>query len=330
MKKTMRKRIAVLLAGAIMMAMVSGCGGDSAAESDGAAGGEEKTGGYTIGFTNMADTDVFCKYTMDQFVQQAGEKGWSVTTADANLDTFKQIQQVDTFIASEVDAIVIEAVDYEAIVPGIEAANEAGIPVICLICDAAGGDFIYIGSDNYQCGQAEAEFFNEALPENAKIVYLAGTPGLNHSTLRHQGFFENFDRDDVEVLAELSGNFEREEGMKIMQDWLQAYPQIDGVVSANDQMALGAIQAMKAANRLEGVVICGVDATEDGMQAIKDGEMTGSMLYNGIVQAENAILMLEKIFNGDEIKEKRIISPFELVTADNVDEYSQMVYGKTF
>ena len=67
--------------------------------------------------------------------------------------------------------------------------------------------------------------------------------------MRHDGFFENFKRDDVEVLAELSGNFEREEGMKIMQDWIQAYPQIDGVVSANDQMALGAIQALNAAGR---------------------------------------------------------------------------------
>ncbi len=304
---------------------LAGCGGDSAADGS-TQGGEDAV---TIGFTNMADTDVFCKYTMDRFVEQAEAKGWTVNTADAELDTLKQIQQVNNFITAEVDAIVIEAVDYEAIVPGIEAANDAGIPVICLICDAAGGDFVYIGSDNYQCGQAQAEFYAERLPENAKIVYMSGTPGLNHTTLRHDGFFENFNRDDVEVLAELSGNFEREEGMQIMQDWIQAYPEIDGVVCANDQMALGAIQALKAAGRLDGVIVCGVDATEDGMQAIKDGELAGSMLYNGIVQAENAIDTIEKILAGQEV-EDRIISPFELVTAENVDQYSQEIYGKTF
>lgn len=331
MNRHCKRFLAGMLTLSMLGTLLVGCSGDDPGSANNTAvdsgGGKDAK---TIGFTNMADTDVFCKYTMDQFVSQAGEKGWQVSTADANLDNFKQLQQIETFIASEVDAIVIEAVDYEAIVPGIEAANAANIPVICLICDAAGGDFIYIGSDNYQCGQAEAEFFAEQLPQNAKIVYLAGTPGLNHSTLRRNGFFENFDRDDVEVLAELSGNFEREEGMKIMQDWLQAYPQIDGVVSANDQMALGAIQALKAAGRLEGVVICGVDATEDGMRAIKEGDLTGSMLYNGIVQAGNAVTTLEKIFAGEEIQEKRIISPFELVTADTVDEYSQKIYGKTY
>ena len=321
MKKLMKRTIALALCLSASIIPLAACGDNSSA---GAGEGQ-----ITIGFTNMADTDVFCKYTMDRFVEQAKQKGWAVNTADAELDTLKQIQQVNNFIASDVDAIVIEAVDYEAIVPGIEAANEANIPVICLICDAAGGDFVYIGSDNYQCGEAQAEFYSEKLPENAKIVYLAGTPGLNHTTLRHDGFFENFKRDDVEVLAELSGNVEREEGMKIMQDWIQAYPQIDGVVSANDQMALGAIQALKAAGRLDGVIICGVDATEDGMQAIKESDLTGSMLYNGIVQATNAVDTIDKLLKGEEVEE-RIISPFELVTAENVDEYSQKIYGKTF
>lgn len=321
----------VVLTMVLLISLLSGCGGsDNSGGSSDSSGGSDSASAddtKTIGFTNMANTDVFCKYTMDQFETFAKEKGWEVKTADANLDTSKQISQIDTFISSKVDGIVIEAVDYEAIVPGIEAANKAGIPVIALIVDAAGGEFTYIGSDNYQCGEAQAEYYTEVLPQDAKIVYLAGTPGLNHSTLRRDGFFENFKRDDVEVLDELAGDFEREKGMKIMQDWLQAYPQIDGVVCANDQMALGAIQALKSANRLDGVVVCGVDATEDGMQSIKDGEMSASMLYNGIVQAETAVSTLESIFNGEDVEE-RIISPFELVSKDNVDDYMKTIYGK--
>lgn len=129
MKKLMKRTIALALCLSASIIPLAACGDNSSA---GAGEGQ-----ITIGFTNMADTDVFCKYTMDRFVEQAKQKGWAVNTADAELDTLKQIQQVNNFIASDVDAIVIEAVDYEAIVPGIEAANEANIPVICLICDAA-------------------------------------------------------------------------------------------------------------------------------------------------------------------------------------------------
>ena len=279
----------------------------------------------SVGFTNMADTDVFCKYAMDKFVGMAEAEGWEVTTADANQDSAKQISQVEQFIAKKVDYIVIEAVDSDAIVPAIKEANQAKIPVICLICDANGGDFIYVGSDNEQCGRAIGEYFHDILPENAKIIFLAGTAGLSHSTLRHDGFFEAVDRDDIEVLADIDCDFVRETAMKTTTDLLQANPQVDAIVSANDQMALGAIQALKAANR-EGVLVNGVDATVDGMNAIKDGDMTFSMLYNGIVQAENTVDVIKKLEAGEEV-EQRIISEFEVVDSSNVDEKYEEIYG---
>ena len=163
-----------------------------------------------------------------------------------------------------------------------------------------------------------------------QIALLAGPLSSVSARLRLAGWHKYLTRNQIQPITEREGDWSAMSGFQQTMQMLNEGIVPTAMLVANDQMALGAIQAMKAANRLEGVVICGVDATEDGMQAIKDGEMTGSMLYNGIVQAENAILTLEKIFNGDEIKEKRIISPFELVTADNVDEYSQMVYGKTF
>ena len=273
----------------------------------------------------MSDTDVFCKYAMDKFVGMAEKKGWEVTTADAQMDTAKQNNQVSNFIAAGCDYIVIECVDSEAIVPAIKEANSANVPVICLICDATGGEYTYVGSDNYQCGQAMAEYYHDALPENAKIIFLAGTAGLTHSTLRHDGFFENLDRDDVEVLADIDCDFEREQAMSTATDLLQANEEVDAIVCANDQMALGAIQALKADGR-EGVLVNGVDATEDGMNSIKNGEMTFSMLYNGIVQAENTIDVIERLAAGEEVEE-RVISEFEVVDSANVDEMYNVIYG---
>lgn len=321
--KLAKRILGAALASAMVLTAVSGCGSSGTADAGSAGGGSDT---LTVGFTNMADTDVFCKYAMDQFVGMAEEKGWSVTTADANSDTAKQVSQVENFIAADVDYIVIEAVDSDAIVPAIKQANQAGIPVICLIVDATGGEYTYIGSDNTQCGNAIGEYFHDILPENANIVFLAGTAGLSHSTMRHDGFFETLDRDDVNVLADIDCDFDRETAMNTMTDLLQANDDIDAVVSANDQMALGAIQALKAAGR-EGVLVNGVDATVDGMNSIKDGDMTFSMLYNGIVQAENTVNAIEKMANGEEV-EPRIISEFEVVDSSNVDEYYEKIYGE--
>jgi inositol transport system substrate-binding protein len=331
--KTGKKLLAMLFVLVMILGLLGGCASNTDSvdtQEDSSASDAEKEDGangdaLSVGFTNMADTDVFCKYAMDKFVGMAEAEGWEVSTADAANDTAKQVSQVENFIAMEVDYIVIEAVDSDAIVPAIKEANAAEIPVICLICDANGGEFTYVGSDNYQCGKAIGEYFHDILPENAKIVFLAGTAGLNHSTLRHDGFFENLNRDDVTVLADIDCDFERETAMKTMTDLLQANEQIDAVVSANDQMALGAIQALKAAGR-EGVLVNGVDATEDAMASIKAGDMTFSMLYNGIVQAQNTVDVIKAFENGETVEE-RIISEFEVVDSSNVDEYSETIYG---
>jgi inositol transport system substrate-binding protein len=323
--KLTKRMLGIALASAMVLTTVSGCGGSSSSNAAAGSASGDDSNSLTIGFTNMADTDVFCKYAEDQFVDMATEKGWSVTTADADSDTAKQVSQVENFIAAGVDYIVIEAVDSDAIVPAIKEANQANIPVICLIVDATGGEYTYIGSDNTQCGNAIGEYFHDILPENANIVFLAGTAGLSHSTMRHDGFFETLDRDDVTVLADIDCDFDRETAMNTMTDLLQANDDIDAVVCANDQMALGAIQALKAAGRTD-VLVNGVDATEDGMNSIKAGDMTFSMLYNGIVQAENTVTAIEKMANGEQVDD-RIISEFEVVDQSNVDEYYDTIYG---
>lgn len=162
---------------------------------------------------------------------------------------------------------------------------------------------------------------HDALPENANIVYLQGTLGLYHSNERLAGFTEALDRADVTVLATQSANYDRALGMTTMEDWIQSFPEIHGVVAANDQMALGAREALLAAGR-ESVLISGVDGMPDMLQAIADGTASHSVFQNASAQAAAAVEVLALIRAGGEVPAETIV-PFEPITAENVAAYMQ-------
>ena len=333
----MKKSVKIVVIAVVMMLlgiMLLGCAtGDTTAENgseDQSAAADSGTADDVkkIGFANIADTDLFCKRTMDYFVDICAERhpDWEVICTDANLDVNEQITQVETLITNQCDAIVMMPVDYEGIVPAIEKCNDAGIPVVCCVIDAAGGDKVYVGSSNYECGASQAALAAELLPEGAKYVYLEGTPGLNHTILRMDGFMENFDREDCELLAVQAADYELEKGMKVMEDWLQAFDQIDAIISANDTQVLGAVQALDAAGRLDDCFVIGVDGAYDAFVAIANGDMYATMFYNGELQATNAVNVIERFFDG-ETDIDDIITPFEVVDKTNVAEYMLNVYG---
>jgi inositol transport system substrate-binding protein len=122
------------------------------------------------------------------------------------------------------------------------------------------------------------------------------------------------------VLADKTANYDRAQGMALMEDWLQAFPKIDGVICANDQMALGAIQALKAANRLTGTYIAGVDCTDEMLQDIKAGIADVSILQSAPLEAQGAYEMLKKLRAGETLPDQDII-PQVAVSKDNVDQY---------
>jgi inositol transport system substrate-binding protein len=160
------------------------------------------------------------------------------------------------------------------------------------------------------------------LPENAKVVYMTGTAGMSVTVDRQEGLhdaLEEAGRTDVEFLAENDANFDKAEGMTLMEDWIQSFPEIDAVIAANDQMALGAMEALKAADRLEGIQVIGVDGVEEALAAIKNGEMTMTAFQNCDAQAKACTELLDKLANGEEVSD--VLVPYETITADNVDEY---------
>jgi inositol transport system substrate-binding protein len=276
---------------------------------------------FTVGYTNLADTDVFTMSRKNAFIEAIKKDAdVSVSFGDAQGDISKQLDQIDNFIAQKVNAIIIVPVDYQGIVPGVEKANKAGIPVIALGIESAGGTYTFVGSKNLDAGRMQGEFMAKELPKNAQIVYLQGQPGLSHSKERHDGFLKAMEgRKDVKILADLPANYDRAEGMKVTEDWIQKFPKFDGLIAANDQMALGALQALKTAGR-KGVLISGVDGVKDALVSIKAGEIAQSIFQNAKGQADSAFDVVATIKRGKPAP-KEVLVPFESIVKGNVDKF---------
>ncbi|NTA19462.1 sugar ABC transporter substrate-binding protein [Agrobacterium tumefaciens] len=294
------------------------CAVSVSALSAGAAFAADK---FVVGYANMADTDVFVMARKNAFVEAAkSDADIEVNFSDANNDASKQLDQIDNFIAQKVNAIVVVPVDYQGIVPGVEKANAAGIPVIALGIQSAGGKYTFVGSKNIDAGRLQGEFMKANLPKDAKILYLEGTPGLSHTQERKKGFEEALGRSDVTTLASLSANYDRAEGMKVTEDWIQSFPKFDGIIAANDQMALGALEALKGANRLKGVFISGVDGVPDALTAIKAGEMSQTIFQDAAGQAKAAFEVVEGIKKGEQPPAEKLV-PFASITKENVAQF---------
>ncbi|MDR1902812.1 MAG: sugar ABC transporter substrate-binding protein [Treponema sp.] len=278
---------------------------------------------FKVGYVNNSDSLLFNKITKDEFDKLAkNDVSIEVVFSNANSDIQLQLDQIDNFVARKVDVIITAPIDYDGIVPGIEKANEANIPILSLGTEAGGGDFIFIGTVYYQDGEMQGKYMAEHLPKDADILYLSCVPGQSYSRERRQAFLDIMEsRPDVTILAEQTGMDQRANGMQIMEDWLQAFPKIDAVIAANDPMALGAIEAMKGAGRLSGVLVAGVDAIPEALTAIKNGEMAMTVFQSAPALAKAAFDVVKKLQNGETV-ERRVLIPNELVTVDNVDQIS--------
>ena len=278
---------------------------------------------FVVGYTNMLDSDIFPNRVKTAFGQATkADSNLDVRFADANGDVSKQLDQIDNFIAQKANLIVVVPVDYQGIVPGVERANKAGIPVIALGIQSAGGKYTFVGSKNFDAGRLQGEFMAAKLPKNAQILYLQGTPGLYHSKERLEGFTKACldKRPDVKLLASLPGNYDRGQGMQITEDWIERFPKFDAIIAANDQMALGALEALKTAGRLKGVMISGIDGTTDALNAIKAGEMSQTIFQNAQGQAAAAYQVVESIKGGSP-PPPEVIVPFASITKDNLSNY---------
>jgi len=241
---------------------------------------------------------------------------------DAERSAEKQIQQIESFIAQRVDAIILNPCEVEASSPAVDKAIAAKIPIVNVNSETRSTPTAFVGSRDEQSAEIAVRYLAERLKGKGGIVMLSGYPGQAAEIKRSQGAKSTLAKyPGLQLIAEQTANWSREEGMALMENWLQAYKgQIDAVFAQNDEMGMGALQALEAAGVKDRIVLVGVDAIADALQAVKKGRLDATVFQNAKGQGRTSVETALQIIKGEPY-EKEVFIPFELVTAENVDEY---------
>jgi ABC-type sugar transport system substrate-binding protein len=312
----MGKRITVLgvlILAALATVVVVGC-------QRGGGGGEG--GGPRIGLSISTLNNPFFVTLRNGAQQAANKEGAKLIIADAQDDAATQQDDVQNFVTQQVDAILINPVDSEAVVPAVQAANQANIPVIALDRGASGGKLeTLIASDNVEGGRMAAKELIQ-LVGSGPVAQLEGIPGTSPTRDRGQGFEEVINAQDaVQLVSSQTANFLRTEGLNVTENILQSNPGIKGIFAQNDEMAMGAVRALGGRAGSE-VKIVGFDGIEDALKAIQAGKMNATIAQQpdkiGSLGVENAM----KVVDGKSV-DKNIPVPVKLVTKENVSQFLQ-------
>ncbi|EFR44269.1 substrate-binding domain-containing protein [Streptococcus pseudoporcinus] len=256
----------------------------------------------------------------DGIDKYAGSKKVSIKVADAQDDAARQADDIQNFISQNVDAILINPVDSKAVVTSIKAANSANIPVILIDRGSEGGKVLTtVASDNVEAGKMAAEFIVKELGEKAKAFELSGVPGASATVDRGNGF-NKVAKEKLDILSSQSANFDRAKALNTAQNMIQGHKDVQVIFAQNDEMALGAAQAVKSAN-LKNVVIVGIDGQPDAHEAIKKGDLTATIAQQPAKMGEIAIQAAIDHYQGKKVAAKTV-SPIYLVTKDKVDKYN--------
>lgn len=229
----------------------------------------------------------------------------------------EQIELVEQAITNGVDAIMITPADSTGIIPAIEAANAAGIPIATPNTKAYGGDVLcWVGVDNYTVGYELGKALAEALNGKGNVVLIEGTAGNSTSTERVDGYKDAFaEYPEIVLLDSQPADFNREKGMTVMENFLQRYDQIDGVASVNKDMTMGALEAIKDADRQDEMIQVTFDVDNDCLDAIDAGEILLTGAQEEKSQIANCIYACLLACNGFKVAPQQYI-PMTLVTKD--------------
>jgi galactofuranose transport system substrate-binding protein len=267
-------------------------------------------GSATFGFAQTENNNPWRIAQTESMRNAAEENGVEIVITDAQSNTPKQVSDIQDMIAQGVDVLFIPPREEQGLEPALQSAREAGVPVFLVdreanaeICE----DYIsFMGSNFVEQGERAAEWLVEATKGKAKVAELQGTVGASVTADRGEGFKSVIDENSgMEIVASQSGNFNRAEGQNVMEQILGGNPDLDAVYAHNDEMAIGAIQALKDAGRKPGedVTVVSVDGTRDALQAIIDGDLGATVETNprfGPLAFDTA----ERFLSGEQIPTK--------------------------
>ncbi|MBB4266142.1 ribose ABC transporter substrate-binding protein RbsB [Roseospira visakhapatnamensis] len=227
--------------------------------------------------------------------------GYDLTVLDSQNDPAKELANVEDLLNQDVAVLLINPTDSDAVRSAVRTANRRDVPVITLDRAASGGTVVsHIASDNVAGGKMAGEVIIEALGGSGAVVELQGVPGTSAARDRGEGFHQAVDAaSGIRIVASQPADFDRTKGLNVMENILQAQPEIDAVFAHNDEMALGAIKAIQASGR--DIIVVGFDGTDDGVAAVEDGSMLATIAQQAAKIGAMGVETAAKVASGEDV-----------------------------
>ncbi|OQY34355.1 MAG: sugar ABC transporter substrate-binding protein [Spirochaetaceae bacterium 4572_59] len=292
------------------------------------AEGQQEDDGFKVGYVCNNFNDTFQTYVMDAAEAYFnGIDDFEIVLQDSVEDVIRQQDLVNTLIAQKIDALIVVPVDTSAMGPIVRAADEAGIP-LCFVNRNPYADktlpenVYYVGSQEVIAGQQQMEYMGELLDGKGGVGILMGKLD-NEGALKRTEGNESVIADKypgIKILAKETGNWQRDQGMTLTENWITAYgSDLNGILANNDEMALGAVEALKASGR-EDIFVMGVDAIPDAKGAVGNGTLSATVLQDAVGQGEGGAKVIHSVLTGST-PEAITWVPFVLITPENLADF---------
>jgi inositol transport system substrate-binding protein len=267
--------------------------------------------------------DQFLQKVADGMKARAAEDGVELNIVAAQEKTDVQLGQVENFISSKVDAIIVIPVDTDAAGPMTQKVTTANIPLVYVNRRPSDlpATVPYVGSDSLYAGTVEMEALAKLVNGKGNVGILIGDPANEAAIQRTQGCKDVVAKNPgMKVTKEQAGNWYRDKGLSITENWLQSGEQIDVICANNDEMALGAVQALKNAGKLDKVVVGGVDATSDALAAMQAGSLEVTVFQDAKGQGSGGVDAAVTLYNKGTVP-AFVNVPYQLVTPTNIKDF---------
>jgi inositol transport system substrate-binding protein len=300
---------------AFFAATIVGCGRSSTSNEK--TSGEKKP---VIGVSLMNLSSEFIVMVNKAIEEKSKELGVTLVVNDAQRSPEKQVQQIESFIAQHVDAIILNPCEVEASSPGVDKALAAGIPIINVNSETKSAPTAFVGSKDEESARLAMEYIAKRLDGRGEVLMMHGYMGQAAQLKRDAGAREVLEKTPgLHLLDQQTAEWDREKALKLMENWLQAYgDRINAVYAQNDEMAMGALLAIEQAGKKDKIIVVGVDAIADALQAVKQGRLDATVFQDAQEQGRKAVEIAVKAIQKQPF-EKETYIPFQLVTKEKRD-----------
>jgi inositol transport system substrate-binding protein len=275
---------------------------------------------YTIGVTYQNLQNEFVINIQDALRKRAGELNVRLIEVDGQGRAENQISQVENFLALDVDAIILNPFDQYGSAPVVSIANRERKPIVVVNAVVVNLDKAnaYVGSNDQEAGRIAAGYIARLLDGKGNIALIRGPNGHSAEIQRTEGIMEVLHQHPgMKVVFDQSGNWDRTQGLELMENWLSTGKSLQAVIAQNDEMALGAQKAIEAAGRQKDILVIGIDAIPDALKAVREGRLCATVFQDARGQGALALDLAVKLCEGKPVNHTNYI-PFQLITRENL------------